>query len=395
MRFFFVGAVAAQVVYVTQTRITTLTTVVWADAAAAATATATASAAGFPVSTGAFWDTFWDDAAGAWTEDIACRTEFVEALAWDHAVAGRPAARSLASRAVLVAKSLEQYLNPSVGAYSASTAKDTDIYNDDNAQLIWVLLDVYDITSDSQYLERAKNIMDFLKTQTDANGGVIWKYESPYIASISTSEAALAAVKLYAYTKDTSLLTYAAKGIDFMVEYFQDDDGLFFDGMDSDYTNVNTGKLSYTVGCAMSTLSLLYKHTNKALYKERAIELAKAATNQDGALYNGDSRWNNQLMYVYLLYVGLGDVVKYVDSSYTTELLRQGAIVRDYLADDARPGLYFSFGELLEAAYSVFKKKYSQSNSVPTQCGSLYRKTLIDNGAVQQILAVCDEVAKL
>ena len=40
-------------------------------------------------------------------------------------------------------------------------------------------------------------------------GGVRWKVDGDYIASISTLEAALSAVKLYEQNKDDSLLSFA------------------------------------------------------------------------------------------------------------------------------------------------------------------------------------------
>ena len=181
-----------------------------------------------------------------------------------------------------------EYYDSNTGAFSSTPNSSLEIYSDDNSQLLWVFLDAYKMTNKEQYLKYAEGIMDYLKTQNYQNtGGIIWKREQSYIASISTTEVALSAMRLYEFNNDESLVELAQNCMDFMFNHLQDSDSLFFDGLDKETFSVNKGKLTYTVGCAISTLVKL--GTQDALNK--ALDLATAATNTDGAFYTSEGIW--------------------------------------------------------------------------------------------------------
>lgn len=349
------------------------------------------------------WSRFWQSSNSVWNDDDSnCGTnDFSSLILWNQAVVGKAITNEKDTTNIdLTIANINLYKNSNLNVYSASTAGDTDIYTDDNAQISWVFTDAYLITSNEQYLTDAKNIVSFLMDQTDDKGGVIWKYNADYIASISTVEAALAAIKLYSITKDENLLVYTKNCMEYMFKYFQDpDDNFFYDGLDkTNYDDVNEGKLSYTVGCALSTLSYLYKFTGDENWKAKAIELGKAATNQDGAFYNGNKIWNNELKYLHLLFAGFADLftVGEWDSEYEVfkiEVFRQSLFIYEYLQDPLDANLYF--GLVSDGTYDIFEKYSAKfkdssfSNSTSIYCDNSSQKTkksLMDNASIAQIL---------
>lgn len=352
------------------------------------------------------WNRFWLSHKNQWNDDdsICNDTQFSEPVVWDQAVIGKAITNSNNTEKIEeVTDAISKYKNKHLGVYSATTAGDDDIYNDDNAQLAWVFIDGYKATGNEKHLEAAKEVVLFLMTQWDSQGkgGVIWKYKADYIASISTVEAALAAIRLYSITSDTDLLKFTEDCMDFMFEYFQDTDKLFFDGLNkNNYDDINKGKLSYTAGCALSTLSYLSKYSSKSDWKSKAIDIGKAAMNQKGVLYDGNSIWNNQLKYLHLLYAGYVDLLTLADwdsefYNFRQELLRQCSFMVEFLQDPDDKSLYFNLAtgatKKMYRRYEVafeedndFKKNkeiYCDENvNKPT------KKSLMNNGSAAQIL---------
>lgn len=355
------------------------------------------------------WGRFWLSGNSAWNDDDAiCGTGSFEAVVvWDQAVIGRAITNLQDSSGIATTiANLNEYENSNLQVFSASTAGDDDIYSDDNAQVAWVYIDAYKVTNNGDYLTKATNIVKFLMNETDSKGGVIWQYKGTYIASISTAEAALAAVRLYELTPIDSLLTFAQNCMNYMFQYLQDpSDKLFYDGLDmNDYSDVNKGKLTYTVGTALSTLAYLYKYTGNDYWKTQAIQLATAATNQNGAFYNGDKIWNNKLQYVHLLYVGFADLfnVGGWDSSYSdfkSEVLRQGQFVYDYLQDPDDVHLYYdAVTSATPLMYNAYSKAYSggsaYSSSLADYCTgtTTTKKNLMDNASAAQIVYALSQI---
>ena len=120
-------------------------------------------------------------------------------------------------------------------------------------------------------------------------GGVRWKVDGDYIASISTLEAALSAVKLYEQNKDDSLLSFAKKCLSWLDDNLLDKlDGFYYDGLNvNNKTNIDKGKLTYTVGVAISTYSYLYKYTNDEQY----VSIATAKANGTLTSKHFESQW--------------------------------------------------------------------------------------------------------
>lgn len=349
------------------------------------------------------WKRFWSTDKSKWNDnDSICGSSFDAVVLWDQAVVGRAITNSKDSTKInQIMNNIANYRNDKLGAYSAGEGGTEDVYTDDNAQLAWVFIDAYQVTGNEDYLNKAKAIVSFIEKQVDVNGGVLWKYKHTYIASISTVEAALAAMRLYDVSQSDTLITFAESCMNFMFKYFQDpSDHLFYDGLDKDnYKDLNKGKLSYTVGCALSTLAYLVKYTGNQKWLSSAIELGNAATNKSGAFYNGDKIWNNQLQYVHLLYAGFADLLNIVDwnndfDSFRDEVKRQGAFVYNFLQDSQDSSLYFNLAT--SSTKTMFNHYHSYfddgtfSEDLSIYCNSNLngptKKVLMDNASTAQIL---------
>lgn len=352
------------------------------------------------------WARFWLQDKSAWNNDdsICGKGTYLEPVVWNQAVIGKAVTNSRdTERIKLVINNINNYKNNNLGVFSASTSGDEDIYNDDNAQLAWVFTEAYRATSNSEYLKMAEDVVSFLMKQWDSGGkgGVFWKYKADYISSISTVESALAAMRLYTITSDKQLLSFSEKCMDFMFEYFQASDKLFFDGFDiKNPEDMNKGKLSYTVGCALSTLAYLNNYSSKTHWKTKAIELGEAAMNQNGALYDGNKIWNNQLQYVHLLYAGYADLLTITEweqeyTDFKLELIRQGNLMVDFRQDPADKSLYFnlvtsSTQKLFDNYEATFQENIEYRTDSSIYCDGdtdkPTRKSLMDNASAAQIL---------
>lgn len=350
------------------------------------------------------WERFWSSHEGAWTDnDQLCESSYKAPVVWTQAVVGKTTTLSGSNqRTANTVKNLMQYENKDLKVFSSGTGGDDDIYTDDNAQVAWVFIDAYHITGNNDYLQTAKNIVSFLKSQWDSNGigGVYWHYKNKYIASISTVEAALASVLLYDITKDESDLSFAEECMNFMFQHFQDKDKLFFDGFNNDtYDDMNKGKLTYTVGVGMSTLAHLNKHTGNDTWLQNAVSLGKASIDKSGPFYSSEGYWNNALEYVHLLFRGFSDLLTIAPwqkefSEFKAETIKQAAYIYSYFQDPDDKDLYFSLPTATKTMQLKFNSIFHTDKSLPsdqgTQCHvndkTIVKKSLMDNASAGQIL---------
>lgn len=350
------------------------------------------------VTTKIIWERFWSNSKSQINaNDQVCGQKYKEPSVWELAVVAKGMIElGDTFKTTHLLENLYKYQNDKLGVFSATTASDKDIYNDDNAQIAWCYLEGYKLTKDKKHLKTAETIMDFLQKETDENGGTIWKYKEDYIASISTIEAGLTALRLYEITKDSKLIEFGKKSLKFMFEYLQDPhDKLFYDGLNkNDYGDLNKGKLTYTVGCALSALSILYKHdeSNSQEWLQKIVELADACTNEDGVFYNVDKVWNNQMKYIHLLYVGFANIFQ-LDQDFTNyklEVTRQANYIQEYLKDPLDK-LYFnsiktSSEEMIKKYQKTFDETIDSDTKDEKTCQGIITKSLMDNGSILQIL---------
>lgn len=363
--------------------------------------------AAYQAALNATWLTFWSPQQQMWNQnDPACNSGFSAPSVWNAAVAAKAVTDSYDGlSAYSVAQLLiANYQNPQ-GWFLALTNKDNDCYTDDNAQVAWVLVDSYQVTRNQAHLAAAQQVVGLIRSQWYANGGgVRWLVNGDYLASISTAEAALAAMRVYDVAPDPSLVLFADLCVEWLFANLQDPkDGLLFDGKQASSGTVNDGKLTYSVGTAMSALAYLYKHTGNTNYVTQAINLGSAATNRTGAFYLSSGIWNNPLQYLHLLFAGFADLLTLAPPQsgdqerlyqfFAQEVTRQAQYVFQYLQIDGT-GSYTS--NLYSYLQLVFQK-FAATNT-PTQgykpdpgnfCGGNVNgrnlRSLMDNALALQV----------
>ena len=210
------------------------------------------------------------------------------------------------------------------------------------------------------------------------------------MASIATLEAAVASVLYDTETGDQEYLSFSKDCLNWAFDNLYDSlDNLFYDGLTISSGNINKGKLSYTVGTALSTLSHLYKIEGDLQWLTKAETLIKASATGSGALYNLAGYWNNPLKYLYLLFQGCADFATYIGSASSltsalvTEVNKQGNYVYNYL-QDGTSGFYYD--NMLTAPTNVYQKYLAtfglSAANLPEYCSSgAVKRSLLTNAA--------------
>lgn len=356
----------------------------------------------FDLAFNATWSIYWDwnYQLGSWNENSCPGSAFLSPVLWDLAVAGGAALfTGNPYFAPLITGQLNMFKNAQTGGYSATMSDNTGMYTDDNSQALWVFLDAYELSGNKNDLTAAEGIMAMIQTQWVSNGGgVRWDYDGDYLASISQTESALAAVRLYKLTNNNAYLQFSKDCINWVFENLQDpSDHLFFDGKSVSTGQVNNGKLSYTVGTAISTLSYLYSIENDEKWLTLAIQLIQASAQGSGALYSSVGYWNNPLKYLYLLFTGLADFNNFVESpsvtqlqqNITTEVLRNAKYIAEYYQDGNSGFYYDDFTQAPDSVVSKFKSAFPNantgSNNPPKACsnGKTYSSLLTNSAAAR------------
>lgn len=295
------------------------------------------------------WDLWWYDDNDNWRD--GCNNNNTPVL-WPVAVAGKAITdKEDSSKVDDVTGAIAKYKSKSTdGGYSASTNKDDDIYTDDDAQALWVLVDAFKIKTSYDEWESASDLMSFLKSEKNSKqGGITWSINGDYIASISTLETGLAAARLYSMKYQSDLLTLAKYCINWTLSNLLDsDDKFIYDGMNED-GSINNGKLTYTIGVAISTLCYLDKYdnfTDNADWKSMAVELAARfiGGGQLNTQFYTDGYINDQIRYSHLLFAGFADLLEMTDplgdyendvyDAIKNEVVREGRNLFDTYEDN-------------------------------------------------------------
>ncbi|KGU12990.1 hypothetical protein MEY_02405 [Candida albicans 19F] len=284
--------------------------------------------------------------------------------------------------------SLYKYQN-SQGWFSA-TPGGGESFVDDNCQVLWVFIEAYELTNNTKYLTTANKLMELIQGQwSNKVGGVKWKVDGDYIASISTVEAALCAVKLYEQNKDDSLLSFAKKCLSWLDDNLLDkSDGFYYDGLNVNNKNkIDKGKLTYTVGVAISTYSYLYKYTNDEQYV--LIATAKAnETIKSTTFMRSNGYWNNDLKYLHLLFVGIVDLIIIMGdekSDFSNDIMKQGEFIYKY-DQLSEIGNYLDFTGVKQL-YDQYVKQSGDNSSINYQFnGDDYCDGSNDSGQIKRSL---------
>ncbi|EGV65820.1 Six-hairpin glycosidase [Yamadazyma tenuis ATCC 10573] len=233
-------------------------------------------------------------------------------VVWQVAVAGKVMTNTKKPEYLDKAISaLNNYRNAS-GGYSASMSRNGEIYTDDNAQIAWIYAQAYENTKYSKYQNENQNITDFIDGYTTRGGGILWSISGTYIASISTLEEAVAALKLYSSKKDSKYLDIAKANVNWVIDnLLENSTDFIWDGMNQD-GSINEGKLTYTIGTMISSCAYLAYYGDsdrdwKAIGVQFGVQFIAGGALNNQFFTNGHI--NDIIERSHLLFVGIADLV--------------------------------------------------------------------------------------
>lgn len=182
-----------------------------------------------------------------------------------------------------VLNGLEEYFDdkrkPSAYSSYINSAQMSDRFYDDNIWIAIDFVDIYSMTSEIKYLDKAQLIWQFLMSGTDnkLGGGMYWceqKKESKN--TCSNAPAAVLGAKLYMATNDIAYLDKSIELYSWTKNNLEDKkDHLYFDKMSLD-KKTDKRKFAYNSGQMMQAAALLYKITKEKRFLKDAQVIAKA-----------------------------------------------------------------------------------------------------------------------
>lgn len=199
---------------------------------------------------------------------------------------------------------LQQYYSPDLQAYTSWVhfPGNTDAYYDDNSWVVIVFAEAAEACRKSDparsavYLARAKTVMkEYVVKGWDASGqpgGVQWgsdpaKPGTSDRGTSSTAGAALAALLLARAGVDTKFYTAWGHGLlAWLSRRLLDTDGLVMDALVPPDWKVRPVKWTYNTGVPMRAYVEHYRLTKSQASLTMASELARAALNPAGALFD-------------------------------------------------------------------------------------------------------------
>ena len=178
---------------------------------------------------------------------------------------------------------LEEYFDTlrQPAAYSSyiSSAPQSDRFYDDNIWLGIDFTDLYRLTREKRYLDKAQLIWQFIRSGTDdtLGGGIYWcEQKKGSKNTCSNAPGSVLALKLFRETADSTYLREGIALYEWTQRNLQDStDALYFDNI-SLKGKIGRAKFAYNSGQMMQAAVLLYKLTDKQDYLDDAQELAAA-----------------------------------------------------------------------------------------------------------------------
>lgn len=182
-----------------------------------------------------------------------------------------------------VLSGLEEYFDTNRQPYGyasyISSAPVSDRFYDDNVWLGIDFTDLYAMTAEQKYLEKAKLIWDFVISGADEKlgGGIYWceqKKESKN--TCSNAPGSVFAFKLFEATKDSAYFQIGKELYEWTKNNLQDpNDFLYYDNIALN-GKIGKAKYSYNSGQMMQSAALQYKLTKDPAYLKEAQNLAQA-----------------------------------------------------------------------------------------------------------------------
>jgi uncharacterized protein YyaL (SSP411 family) len=189
------------------------------------------------------------------------------------------------SKAASYASALDKYWNPAgpVPGYDVLPGpKSPDRYYDDNAWIVLGLLEIYDVTGEKKYLDKAEATMRFVMSgeSNELDGGIYWREaEKKSKNTCANAPAIVGLLGLYQATKKQQYLDSALRLYAWVRAHLQDQDGLYFDNINLQ-GEVARFKLTYNTALMIRANCLLYEITSDPKYIAEAQREGKAGIAQ-------------------------------------------------------------------------------------------------------------------
>jgi predicted alpha-1,6-mannanase (GH76 family) len=247
----------------------------------------------------------WNGKAFAWPHSAQFRS--LNSLARYYPNRYRPALRSFADEFQAA------FWSQSGGGYYCCHGGGDRFY-DDNAHLIVALVEAYDITKDSVYLDRARSTFDFLLTgeAPGAGGGSYWSVQDhSFLDTTAALQGARAALMLYQATDDPSYLADAQRRYAWAKDVTQLPGGTFMEKLylsGPKAGQIGDFDLVHYAGYAIAANSLFYDVTGDASYLAEAQRIATASLSRYFDRSTG--RINDEGFWAYELVDGLVELYR-------------------------------------------------------------------------------------
>lgn len=180
-----------------------------------------------------------------------------------------------------------------------------DRYYDDNAWMVMSLVESYEITKDSRWLDRAKQALTFVLSGEDAKlgGGIYWREkEKASKNTCSNGPSAAACMAVYAVDAKPELLEKAKSIYQWTKKNLQDPaDGLYWDNL-SLGGKVEKTKWTYNSALMLRSAKALFAVTKDAAYKSDADLLEKACV---ARWVKADGSIDDEMPFAHLLFENL------------------------------------------------------------------------------------------
>ena len=218
---------------------------------------------------------------------------------------------------------LEEYYDnrdhlPTYQAYPVSGGT-TDHYYDDSAIVAMELINAYELTNESFYLERAKTVTDFIMSGEDSRmgGGLYW-FEGQsdnctngpncMKAANTSAYAAYVTSKMYQLTNNEAYLTFAKRVYEWTYTTLRDpSDNLYWNDINIGSEQINTTKWTYNAAMMIMSAVNLYEISDDQEYLDEAVTTARSAHSKFTKVTNGrifyppnDSWFNVELLTAYI-----------------------------------------------------------------------------------------------
>lgn len=191
--------------------------------------------------------------------------------------------------------------------------KESDRYYDDNAWLVLALSEVFEVSKEKKYLDRAVATFAFVMTGEDdkLGGGLYWRENILRSKHTCTNGPSIvSALRLYQLTKEFKYLEIATRLYAWTNSHLQDTDGLYFDSINLE-GRIGRRKFTYNTALMIRANCLFHKITGETRYLEEAERVSLAAekfwVRENGAVADS-GRFAHMLMESFIaLYQESGD----------------------------------------------------------------------------------------